>query len=77
MNLAKKIALWSLKVVLALMMFMAGISKFTVSAFWADSFANWGFPDHFHLVIGVLEMAGSPSPDSGGGGVTGLLFVAG
>lgn len=54
----KTIGLWALTLLLVLMFFMVGLDKFT-SHGWMERFANWGYPDHFLYVIGVLEMLGA------------------
>ncbi len=55
---AKTIGLWALTLLLVLMFFMVGLDKFT-SHGWMERFANWGYPDNFLYVIGVLEMLGA------------------
>jgi uncharacterized membrane protein YphA (DoxX/SURF4 family) len=37
------------------MFLLAGGSKFRGPA-WQRMFARWGYPDHFYLVIGVIEV---------------------
>ncbi len=54
----KTIGLWALTLLLVLMFFMVGLDKFT-SHGWMERFANWGYPDNFLYVIGVLEMLGA------------------
>ncbi len=55
---AQTIGLWALTLLLVLMFFMVGLDKFT-SHGWMERFANWGYPDNFLYVIGVLEMLGA------------------
>ncbi len=55
---AKTIGLWALTLLMVLMFFMVGLDKFT-SHGWIERFANWGYPDNFLYVIGVLEMLGA------------------
>jgi uncharacterized membrane protein YphA (DoxX/SURF4 family) len=50
------IGLWVCQAALALMFVFAGIAKFT-SPMWPRMFARWGYPDHFYLVIGTVEVA--------------------
>ena len=54
----KTIGLWALTLLLVLMFFMVGLNKFT-SPGWIERFANWGYPENFLYVIGVLEMLGA------------------
>ena len=56
MHKAARIALWVCQVALALMFLAAGVAKFT-SPMWARMFARWGYPDHFYLVVGAIEVA--------------------
>ena len=55
---AQTIGLWALTLLLVLMFFMVGLDKFT-SPGWMERFANWGYPENFLYVIGVLEMLGA------------------
>jgi uncharacterized membrane protein YphA (DoxX/SURF4 family) len=54
MTRLKTIGLWLLQALLAFVMFMSGIEKFTAPA-WERMFRVWGYPDHFYLVIGAIE----------------------
>jgi putative oxidoreductase len=58
MTRARPILLWLCQVALALLFLRAGAAKFT-SPMWPRMFARWGYPDHFYLVIGALEVAGA------------------
>jgi putative oxidoreductase len=51
-----RIALWVCQAVPALVFLFAGTAKFT-SPLWPRMFARWGYPDHFYLVIGMVEVA--------------------
>ena len=53
----KTIALWLLQILLALVFVNVGRDKFT-SENWPARFHHWGYPDHFHLVVGFLEAVG-------------------
>jgi putative oxidoreductase len=55
MHKAGRIALWICQALLALMFVYAGAAKFT-SPLWPRMFARWGYPDHFYLVIGAVEV---------------------
>jgi len=56
MRMIGGIGLWLCQVVLAAMFIGAGARKFG-SPMWARMFARWGYPDHFYLVIGAIEVA--------------------
>jgi putative oxidoreductase len=53
----KIIGLWILQVLLAVVMIGPGWQKFT-SPVWERMFRVWGYPEHFYLVIGGIEVAG-------------------
>ena len=48
-------ALWILQALLALVMIGPGVQKFTGNI-WERMFRTWGYPDHFYLVIGAIEV---------------------
>ena len=48
---------WVLQILMAVAFVAIGIGKFR-SAFWVRSFAHWGYPDEFRVVIGLVEAAG-------------------
>ncbi len=54
-----KVFAWILKIVLGLEFILAGQAKFTRHISWSEDFEAWGFPDHFYLVIGALELIGA------------------
>jgi putative oxidoreductase len=56
MHKAARIGLWISQAALALMFVFVGAAKFT-SPMWERMFARWGYPDHFYLVIGAIEVA--------------------
>ena len=56
MMLLGRIGLWLCQVALAAMFVYAGAAKFG-NPVWARMFARWGYPDHFYLVIGAIEVA--------------------
>jgi len=51
--------LWTLTVLEALGMGVAGFSKFGNPESWMGMFAGWGYPAAFAYVIGAGEMAGA------------------
>jgi uncharacterized membrane protein YphA (DoxX/SURF4 family) len=57
MRIVKSVALWALQVLLGALFVMIGVMKFRDPS-WVRSFARWGYPDGFHLVIGALEALG-------------------
>ncbi|HEY7497558.1 MAG TPA: DoxX family protein [Vicinamibacterales bacterium] len=56
MHKAVRVALWVCQAALALAFLAAGAGKFT-SPMWPRMFARWGYPDHFYLVVGAVEVA--------------------
>jgi putative oxidoreductase len=50
-----RIALWLCQAALAAMFLFAGSAKFT-GPLWSRMFARWGYPDHFYLVVGAIEV---------------------
>ena len=52
-------ALWTVTVLEAAGMGLAGWSKFANPAGWSGMFVNWGYPAWFAFVIGASEMAGA------------------
>ena len=53
----KTIGLWILTLAVAVVMVGPGSQKFT-SPTWERMFRTWGYPDHFYLVIGAIEVVG-------------------
>jgi putative oxidoreductase len=51
----KTIGLWTISALMALVMVGPGLQKFT-SPVWQRMFRAWGYPEHFYLVIGALEV---------------------
>jgi uncharacterized membrane protein YphA (DoxX/SURF4 family) len=48
---------WLLQALMAVAMTGSGIQKFTSPA-WERMFRVWGYPDHFYVVIGIVETLG-------------------
>ena len=48
---------WLLQVLLAIAMIGPGWQKFTGPT-WERMFRRWGYPEHFYLVIGAIEVLG-------------------
>jgi putative oxidoreductase len=57
MRIIKTIVLWAVQVLIGGMFVLVGLMKFQDPS-WARSFARWGYPDGFYLVVGVLEAVG-------------------
>jgi uncharacterized membrane protein YphA (DoxX/SURF4 family) len=55
MKRAATIVTWLLQVLLFMVMMGPGVQKFT-SPVWERMFRAWGYPDHFYLVIGAIEV---------------------
>ena len=50
-------ALWTVQVLAALAFIIIGVAKFGDPS-WARSFARWGYPPGFYMVIGAAEALG-------------------
>ena len=48
---------WLLTIALAILMAGPGSEKFTSNT-WERMFRRWGYPEHFYLVIGAIEVLG-------------------
>jgi uncharacterized membrane protein YphA (DoxX/SURF4 family) len=55
MTKLKIVALWTIQALMALVMVGPGVQKFT-SPVWQRMFRVWGYPDHFYLAIGAIEV---------------------
>ena len=55
MTRVKTIGTWLLQIFLAVLMVGPGMQKFT-SPVWQRMFRTWGYPDHFYLVIGAVQV---------------------
>ena len=51
----KLIVSWTLRILVALGFLLACSGKLTSNAAVIEMFENWGYPDGFYLVIGILE----------------------
>ena len=56
MKRAIGVAIWMLSAFLTLVMVGSGAEKFLKPA-WERMFRVWGYPDHFYIVVGVVEIA--------------------
>jgi putative oxidoreductase len=57
MRIVKTVAVWTLQVLSGSLFVLIGVVKF-VDPNWPRNFARWGYPDGFHMVVGVLEAIG-------------------
>ena len=57
MRIVKIVALWTLQLFIGSMFVLVGVMKF-VDPSWVRNFSRWGYPDHFYMVVGVLEAVG-------------------
>jgi putative oxidoreductase len=57
MRYIRIIAVWTLQIFMGLMFVLLGVMKFQDPS-WARKFAQWGYPDGFYMVVGVLEAVG-------------------
>ena len=77
MQKAKTIVVWVLQALLCLQFTLVGTGKF-MDRVWAPRFRNWGYPEHFYQVIGVLELLGGLSllvPRLAGYGAAVLMVI--
>ena len=56
MTRLKTVGIWLLQILTAFLMVAAGSQKFTSAPVWERMFRTWGYPDHFYLVIGAVEV---------------------
>ncbi len=55
----KTIALWVMQILLAGLFVMQAAMKLSGMPGWVERFSNWGYPENFYLLIGVLEGLGA------------------
>ncbi len=53
------VMLWSVTVLVAALMALAGLAKFTRPEVWTGMFEDWGYPAWFAFVIGGAEFVGA------------------
>lgn len=54
----KTVLLWVLALFIALVMIQQGFAKFSPDGRWARSFATWGYPVWFRVLVGAIETGG-------------------
>ncbi len=57
MRMARIVGMWALQIFVGVIFVLLGVMKFRDPT-WVRSFARWGYPDGFYLVVGALEVAG-------------------
>ena len=57
MRRVKTVLLWALQVFVGLLFVLIGVMKFRDPT-WVRSFARWGYPDGFYMIVGVVEAVG-------------------
>ena len=57
MRIIRTVAVWTLQIFIGSLFVLVGVMKF-VDPSWVRNFARWGYPDHFYMVVGVLEAVG-------------------
>jgi putative oxidoreductase len=55
----KGIVIWLPTVLLSVLFLMQGLMKLTGMEVWVERFREYGYPEHFYLVAGVLELGGA------------------
>ena len=58
-TIGKGIAIWVPTIVLGALFIMQGLMKVTGMEAWIRRFRDYGYPEHFYLVAGVLELGGA------------------
>lgn len=56
MNRFRVIGIWILQVLIAALFVIQGILKLSGSPAWLSKFHRWGYPDHFYLAVGIVEL---------------------
>ncbi|MGH9789304.1 MAG: DoxX family protein [Candidatus Acidiferrales bacterium] len=59
MSKARTVALWVLQVLLAAQFLLAALPKLTNNPGIVERFRQWGYPDHFYMLVGVVEVLGA------------------
>lgn len=55
--MVRPIVLWAASILFGLLFLLAGATKFLLAEV-PEKFAAWGYPQGFHIVVGVLEILG-------------------
>ena len=57
----KTVGLWVVQFLIAALFFLQGVAKLTDGGGWVERFAEWGYPDGFVVVVGVIELIAAVS----------------
>lgn len=55
----RSMAVWTLQILLAVLFLLQAWMKLSGSSTWIVRFQRWGYPEHFYLVVGVIELLGA------------------
>ena len=56
-KIAKIVGTWLPAILLILVFVPQGLAKFSDTSGWATAFRQWGYPDWFRMLIGVIELS--------------------
>jgi putative oxidoreductase len=59
MSRAKSVTVWVLQILLAVFYALQAWMKLSSSPSWVTKFRAWGYPEHFYLVVGLMELLGA------------------
>lgn len=59
MSRGKTIVLWILQILLAGLFLLSALPKLTGNPGIVGRFRDWGYPDHFYLLVGGVELLGA------------------
>jgi hypothetical protein len=74
----RTVVAWIAQILSALIVLAAATGKLLGRPGWIERFRNWGYPDGFYFVIGVLELLGAITllfPRMAGRPAAGLLVI--
>ena len=74
----RAVTAWIAQILSAGIVFGAALGKLRGTPGWIERFRNWGYPEDFYLVIGVLELLGVIAllvPRFAGRAAAGLLVI--
>ncbi len=80
-KVGKSVAIWVPTVLLSALFIMQGLMKLSGMEAWVQRFREYGYPEYFYLVAGVLELGGAllllvPRTARIGATVLGLVMLA-
>ena len=52
----KTVGLWVVQFLIAALFILQGVAKLSDGGGWVERFAEWGYPDGFVVVVGVVEL---------------------